>query len=73
MTIILEFSIGDTVWWMYNNKVQCGTLDEVEIIASSTGIKYTYSVLGKDGLFHIINGDEDVCFYATKEALLASL
>lgn len=73
MTIILEFSIGDTVWWMYDNKAQCGTLDEVEITLSSKGAKYIYSILGKDGLFHIINGDEDVCFYATKEALLASL
>lgn len=73
MTIILEFSIGDTVWWMCNNKAQCGTLDEVEIILSSKGKNYIYSILGQDGLFHIINGDEDVCFYATKEALLASL
>lgn len=73
MTIILEFSIGDTVWWMYNNKVQCGTLVEVEIIASRSGTTYIYSTLDKDGLFHIFNGDEDVCFYATKEELLASL
>lgn len=73
MTIETKFNVGETVYYMCNNKVHQSTVKVIKIyVRSPTVDVQTYLIetgLGKDGLSEY----NEVWLFPTKESLLASL
>lgn len=67
MKIETKFNIGDTVWFMYNNKCTSKEVIRIDVcINGDMEIQYTFSMQGLLCVF-------EQYIFATKEELIASL
>lgn len=69
MTVETKFSIGDTVFFMWNNEVSSGTISALLVNKSSHELTTTYVIPYR---FNTVNLPEDKIF-PSKEELLQNL
>ena len=71
MTIETKYNIGDEVWFMWENKVQCSKIKDLEsvTIRPVLSVVYELEMLWHDAKFVF----KECALYPTKEELLKSL